>query len=173
MRAPLRSTTVTALLVTMIAFAAPAAAQAKAVTGGEITINQGAAGVTLGMPRSEVVGLLGRPFYENANGYMEYGRGASMFDIYRTSGSRRSGVRTIGIYGKGFKLSDGNAIYEPGGIGRLRKTYGKRLKRVRLDHGERLYRITGRYKGRAVSTEFPVDKFGADAQIGTIFMGFR
>jgi hypothetical protein len=96
-----------------------------------------------------------------------------MFDIYRSSGSRRSGVRMFGIYGTGFKLSDGNAIYEPGGITRLRKRYGKRLKRVRLEHGERLYRITGRYKGKAVVTEFPVDRFGAKAQIGTIFMGFR
>jgi hypothetical protein len=168
----LRSIAALALLVGLLGFGA-APSYATAVTEGEITIGQGAGGIKLGMTRAQVIGKLGKPFYENANGYMEYGTGEGQFDVYRESGSRRSRVRMLGIFGTGFRLSDGNAIFETGGIARLRKRYGKRLKRVHFENGERIYRINSRSAGRWASTDLTVDRWGSKARVGTIFMYLR
>jgi hypothetical protein len=43
--------------------------------------------------------------------------------------------------------------------------YGHRLKPTRIEDGERLYRITQRYLGRTVWTEFYVEHFGANARV--------
>jgi hypothetical protein len=55
---------------------------------------------------------------------------------------------------RAFRLSDGNRIFEPGGLERLRRRYGRGLKRVQLETGEFVYRITGRYRERRVMTDF-------------------
>jgi hypothetical protein len=170
-----RTGAVVALLLAALAAsgAFAAAPRTKGVTGGKIVVGRGAAGITLGMSRAQVIARLGRPFYENRHGYMQYGRGDAMFDVYRSSGSKDSRVLMFGIAGSGFRLSDGNRIFARGGIARLRRRYGKRLKAVRLEDGEPVYRIGGRLGGRKVFTELSVDRFGPRARVGNIFVGFK
>jgi hypothetical protein len=143
----------------------------KGVYGGVITVGRGAAGVRLGMTRSQIIAHLGRPFHENQNGYMQYARlppghvpanvQHGLFDLYL----RNARLRMI-IIGpnKGFRLADGNHIFAPGAVGRLMDHYGRRLKPMRYE-GEPLYRITGRYLGKTVWTDFWTEGFGRNTHI--------
>lgn len=138
---------------------APAQAQplTKGIYAGVISVGRGAAGVTLGMTRAQVVRRLGRPFNENGNGYMEYSNNYSrgLFEVYLRAGR----VRMIVVDGKprsGWRLDDGNRIFDRGGWARVRHRYGKRLKRTRIDHIEWTYRITSRLDGRTAWTDFSV-----------------
>jgi hypothetical protein len=139
--------------------AVPAQAQpvTKGVYTGVISVGRGAAGVTLGMTRAQVIRRLGRPFNENRNGYMEYSRNYSrgLFEVYLTAGK----VRMIVADGKphsGWRLDDGNHVFDRGGWARLRRGYGRRLKLTRLDHVDWAYRITSRLHGRTAWTDFSV-----------------
>src|SRR5262249_42093430 len=59
------------------------AGAAGAVTRGQIAAGRGVAGVTLGMTRTQVVHVLGRPAYQNSHGYMQFGTTTSpLFDVY-------------------------------------------------------------------------------------------
>ncbi len=58
-----------------------AAAAGAAVDRGTIVFGQGAAGVTLGMTRAQVVAKLGKPLYTTKFGYMQYGSKGGLFDL--------------------------------------------------------------------------------------------
>lgn len=146
------------------------APRTQGIYGGVITVGRGAAGATLGMTRAQVIARLGRPLKER--GYMAYenepqGRIGprtphGMFDLYLRNGR----VRMIVISPhSGWRLSNGIHIFAGGAIARLMRSYGSRLKPTRIEDGERLYRITGRYLGRAVWTEFYVARFGPRASV--------
>ncbi len=147
-------------------------ARAHAVTGGVIRPGHGAAGVTLGMTRADVVERLGRPSFENRLGFMQYGQGDAMFDVYRASGRSAARVRMLGILGPGFRLADGNRVFAPAGLRRLRHRFGARLIRFRDEDGAPGYRLPGRLRGRPVVTDFFVDRFGAHGRVLDIFIHY-
>lgn len=157
-----------ALLGCVTAFATPPVT--KGVYGGVIIVGRGAAGVTLGTTRAQVIARLGRPLkergpmsYENLPpGKISPKTPHGMFDLYLANGR----VRMIVISPhSGWHLSDGTHIFGSGVIARLMHRYGRRLKPTRIEDGERLYRITERYLGRTVWTEFYVEHFGANASV--------
>ena len=61
-----------ALLVAALAAVPAAPAGATVIDHGTITVNQGVNGATIGMTRSQVIDVLGKPEYKNANGLLEY-----------------------------------------------------------------------------------------------------
>jgi hypothetical protein len=142
----------------------------RGVYGGVITVGRGAAGIRLGMTRSEVIARLGRPF-SGKNGYMQYAYMPpgyvppnvehGLFDVYLRDGRVRMII--IGAH-KGFRLCDGNRVFERGAVARLMRRYGRRLKAMRYE-GEPLYRITGRYMGKTVWTDFWPERFGPNTKI--------
>ena len=78
------------------------------VRSGMITTNRGAARITLGMTRAQVVAALGRPVFQNQNGFMQYGpEGGPLFDVYLDSSPKR--VRLIGVSGRRFCFRGGRA----------------------------------------------------------------
>ena len=166
-------------LIALLALAAVAAGAvpahaARAVRGGVVTVGVGAAGVEVGMKRSEVVALLGTPFYENRNGYMQYmpdgARG--IFDVYRAGGGRTTRVRMVSIASSGsrFRLADGTAIFRPGALRAVKRAYGRRLRLVRTGDGELIYRITTRADGHRVDTDFSVTRPDLGARVVQIFV---
>ena len=140
--------------------AQPAAPLTRGVYGGVIKVGRGAAGVYLGMTRAQVVARLGRPFSENANGYMQYayeGHGFvpanvqhGLFDVYLRNGRVRMVI--IGTHA-GFRLGDGTPVFGTGAVAHLMRRYGRRLRALRED-GEPVYRLSERYLGRTVWTDF-------------------
>ena len=163
-----------AALVAAVAGGSAQAAQPRAVTGGTITVGVGAAGVEVGMPRAEVVALLGRPFYENRNGYMQYmpdgARG--IFDVYRAGGGRQTRVRMVSVASSGgrFTLADGTRIFEPGALRAVKRAYGRRLRLVRTGDGELIYRIVTRAGGRRVDTDFSVTRPNLGGRVVQLFV---
>lgn len=133
----------------------------KGVYGGVITVGRGAAGIRLGMTRAQVIARLGRPFNENSNGYMQYAYlppghvppnvQHGLFDVYLRHGRVRMII--IGAH-KGFRLGDGTRVFERGAVARLMRRFGHRLKAMRAEDGEPVYRIVGRYLGTTVWTDF-------------------
>ena len=65
----------------------------------------------------------------------------------------------------GWCLPDGNHVFTKGAVGRLMHRYGRRLRLTRIEDGELAYRITERYLGHTVWTEFYVARPGAKASI--------
>jgi hypothetical protein len=153
-----------ALVFTPTAAAAPLT---KGVYGGVIRVGRGAAGVTLGMTRAQVIARLGRPFKEIKNRYMAYENSPprnphGLFDLLL----EHSRVRMFVISpNSGWRLADGIHIFASGSIERLMHRFGHRLRPTRIEDGERLYRITERYLGRTVWTEFYVARFGSKASV--------
>ncbi len=160
-----------ALLSCITAFATPSVD--KGIYGGLVVVGRGAAGATLGMTRAQVIVRLGRPIEgRNSRGPMSYesfppGKVSpkaphGIFDLYLANGR----VRMIVISPhSGWHLSDGTPIFGSGAIARLMHRFGHRLKPTRIEDGERTYRITERYLGRTVWTEFYVEHFGANANV--------
>ncbi len=157
-----------AVVAAASALASPA--RSKGIYGGVVRVGRGAAGVTLGMTRAQVIARLGRPVSER--GYMAYesepqGKVNSttphgMFDLYLKSGR----VRMIAISPhSGWRLADGTRVFAHGAIAHLMGRYGRRLRATRVEDGERAYRITERYLGRTVWTEFYVERFGTSASV--------
>ena len=147
----------------VIALAAPAAAAAKppltkGVYSGVITVCRGAAGITLGMTRAQVIAHLGRPFAEHG-GEMDYFRSPpkypsrGLFIVYLAK-SRVHMIQTDGKPNSGWRLSDGNRVFASGGYARLMHRYGRRLRFMRTEDGEPFYRIIGRLNGLTVWTDF-------------------
>src|SRR5262245_37257725 len=126
--------------------AAPAAE--AIVTQGTIKPNRSAAGIRLGMSKSQVVTRLGMPVYQNMNGYMQYAPDNQpvIFDDYLDLATNPDRVRLLGVSGSGFCLAGGGpCLFEKGGVGKLKARYGNALKVVTLEDGEKVYRLTAKY----------------------------
>jgi hypothetical protein len=121
-----------------------------------------------------VISKLGRPIYENGNGYMQYARIPLIFDVYRDGGARSSHVRMLSVAGTGpgFRLSDGNRIFTKGGLRRLSSRYGSRLKFLDSGDSGPYYEIVSRLNHRKVLTDFFVDRHSLDAKVLQIFILF-
>lgn len=160
------------------ALAAPAAATAKPITSGVITVGQGAGGATLGMNRAQVIAKLGKPVDENPQGVMGYAKtevSGNIFDVYRENRSPSGRVRLfiISYPGKSsFTLQDGNHVFANGGIGRVMKRYGKRLTFHDSPDSGPYYELRTRLNGRKVFTDFQVDKKGKGAHVLDVNIGF-
>ena len=142
-------------------------AAAGAVEQGTIFVNKGAAGVTLGMTRAQVVAKLGKPLYENANGYLQYSN-KNLFDVYLNTATKR--VRLIGISGPNFCTSFGVCMFRKGGLAKLKARYGAALKRHVAEDGEVTYEMRGTLGGKAVFTSFSP---AAGGRIIQVFIGLR
>jgi SmpA/OmlA family protein len=167
---------VRALVVALVLLAAvPATAAARGCTGGTIYVNKGLDQLRVGNTRQQVVDVLGRPYYENRNGYMQYapGDGPTLCDVYRTSGSKRSTVREFSFSGRRFVVSGGIRIFDNGGLRKLKARY-PRMKLVSdPESGEQYYEILGRYHGRKVFTSISPVRPSLDSRAQQVFIGFR
>ena len=139
-----------------------------AVGSGTITVGKGAAGITLGMTKAQVVAKLGKPVYQNKNGYMQYATASSvLFDVYLNTATNR--VRLIGISGKRFCTAAGVCMFTNGALAKLKAQYGNALKHVTLEDGEKVWQVNGTFGGRKVFTAFTP---AAHGQIIMVFIGY-
>ena len=70
------------------------------------------------MTRAQVIAKLGKPFYKNANGYMQFGNEKKnvLFDVYLDTSTSPQRVRLLGISGRNFCLTGGGpCMLRPGG----------------------------------------------------------
>ncbi len=152
------------LLLTTSVAAAP---RVKGIYGGVIVVGRGVAGARLGMTRGEVIARLGPPVSEMPKLGMSYEalppkNPHGQFDI----ALQRGRVRMFIVSPRStWRLANGIRIFSSGAIARLMRRYGHRLKPTRIEDGERVYRITERYLGRTVWTEFYVERFGPKASV--------
>lgn len=159
-------------------FACSASARAAtAVNSGTIVVGRGAAGARLDMTRKQVIARLGTPESQNGNGVLSYQPDDAdrIFDVYRHLDPPKH-VRMFilaGFHGASWRLKDGNAIFAKRSIARLYRHYGKRVRRVTDETGNRLYVIKSRYHHRPVETQFLVDRFGRKrARVLDVFILF-
>jgi hypothetical protein len=165
-----------AALVALVLAAAVAVVPGTArgtVSKGTIRVGEGGAGVTLGMTRAQVVARLGKPRYQNRNGFLEYARFPNAFDVYLDIGTTPQRVRLIGISGERFCFSKRFCMYDKGAVGKLRARYGDALRVVTLEDGERIYRLSGTFRGCPTFTDFTPARFRASARILMVFIGFE
>ena len=144
-----------------------AASGGKGIYGGVIVAGRGVAGARLGMTRAQVVARLGTPVSEYPHRVLSYEalpprNPHGQFDIYLQGGRARMFIISPRST---WRLTNGIHIFAKGAIARLMHCYGHRLKPTRIEDGERLYRITERYLGRTVWTEFYVTRFGPTASV--------
>jgi hypothetical protein len=166
---------VRALVVALALLAvAPATAAARGCTGGTIYVNKGLDQLRLGNARQQVVDVLGKPYYENRNGFMQYaqGDGPTLCDVYRTSGSKRSTVRLFGFSGRGFVVSGGIRIFDQGGLRKLKARYPSMKLVSDPETGEQYFQIRGHYHGRKVFTSISPVKPSLDSRAIQVFIGF-
>ncbi len=147
-----------------------ASSTGAAVERGTIVTNRGAAGVVLGMTRAQVVAKLGKPLYENANGFMQYAK-QNLFDVYVDRTSKR--VRLIGVSGPRFCTVRGVCMLTRNGIARLRAQYGAALRRFTDETGEVGYELRGRFGGKPVFTTFFPDRPRPSGRVVQVFIGYR
>lgn len=152
----------------------PATAAARQLTGGVVTVGRGAAGVALGMSRAQVLSKVGRPAYEDPYGFMQYvpDPAATAFDVEREGGDPSSSVNLISVAGGGFRLSDGNRVFAPGGLGRLSRRYGRRLRLFSGTDVGPYYEIVSRLGSRRVLTDFLVDAPNLRAKVTDIYIQY-
>jgi hypothetical protein len=167
-----------ALLTSAAALLLAAPASSVAASGPVnhvIHLGQSAGGVSLFQTRSTVISELGKPYYENANGYMQYQPdiAKTLFDVYRFGGAKTSRVKLIGVSDTRFKLADGIAIFARGGLAKLKAKVGSRLKRVRdPEDGEVSFELRGTYKGHKTFTNFSgPQQISSSARVVMIFIG--
>jgi hypothetical protein len=163
-----------ATLGALAVLAGAGAAAARPITSGVITVGKGAGPITLGMSRAQVIAKLGKPLYENSNGYMQYAKIPVIFDVYRAGGSKSSHVRMVSVSDSGpaFTLSDGNRIFTAGGIRRLSARYGKQLKFHNSGDSGPYYEIVSKTGARKVLSDFFVDKHALSAKCLQVFILF-
>lgn len=152
------------LLATTPVAAAP---RSKGIYGGVIVVGRGVAGARLGMTRAQVIARLGEPVSELPNRDMSYEalppkNPHGLFDVVLRAGRARMFIVSPRST---WRLANGIHIFAKGAIARLMHRYGQRLKPTRIEDGERVYRITERYLGRTVWTEFYVEHFGPNASV--------
>ena len=153
-------------LCLLVLLALPAAAAAS-VEQGTISPNRGAAGITLGLTRAQVVAKLGKPLYENSYGYMQYSRN-NLFDLYRRGGV----VDLIGISGPKFCLKGGICVLKRV-VPKLKAKFGSRLAfEESTEDGTQAWIVHGRYLGRGVFTSFEVDGRSDHARLIMVWIGF-
>ncbi len=155
---------VASLLATTSVAAAP---HAKGIYGGVIVVGRGVAGATLGMTRAQLIARLGAPVSEIPKRDLSYEalppkNPHGQFDISLQGGRAR--MFTISPRST-WRLANGIYIFTSGAIARLMHYYGPRLKPTRIEDGEHLYRITERYLGLTVWSEFYVEHFGPKASV--------
>jgi hypothetical protein len=153
-------------LAALAASLALAPAAAGAVERGTIFVNRGAAGVTLGMTRAQVVARLGQPLYQNTHGYMQYSKN-NLFDVYLNTATKR--VRLIGVSGARFCTSGGVCMFRAGGLAKLKMQYGAALKKKVAPDGEVTYEVGGKLGGKRVFTSFSP---AAGGRLIQIFIGY-
>lgn len=163
-------------LAVVVAALTLAGVASSTTTGGTITPNVGAAGITLGMTRAQVIAKLGKPVYQNLNGYLQYGPKSlnSLFDVYLDTSVHPWRVRMLGISGRNFCLAGGGpCLRRAGGTGKLRARYGKALKTVMLEDGEKVVWLKGTLNGCKVYTDFGTAGLPASAPIVMVFVGYQ
>lgn len=109
---------------------------------------------------------LGKPLYQNANGYMEYSK-KNLFDVYLNIATKR--VRLIGISGPKFCTAWELCMFAKGGVAKLKAHYGAAVSLVTTETGEKLYIVVGKLGGRRVFTSFGL---AAQGKIIQIFIGY-
>jgi hypothetical protein len=167
-----------ALLIALLAMTCSAVlaqdALARWVRSGTIEVGRGAAGVRLGDERAEVVSRLGRPFYENQNGYMQYApdRANNIFDVYLDEPGPPGNVTQLIISGGRFRIGR-IEVFEPGAIPRMRRRFGDRFRR-RLSEGPRepIYRVRARHLDRPAWTDFLVTRHGRRGLVTNVIIYF-
>lgn len=133
---------------------------------GVVVPGQGAAGVTLGMTRAQVVRRLGTPLSQNRNGYLEYGK-ENLFDVYLDRAGR---VDLIGVIGERFCTKERICVGD-----RMREVlarYGGRVRR-HVAPDERSFVLLSRYRGVRTYTAFLVQggSLTPGAKIVQLFIG--
>jgi hypothetical protein len=136
------------------------------VGSGTITVNKGANGVTVGMTRAAVIAKLGKPIYQNKNGYLQYANDPNIFDVYLNPANR---VRLVSISGKHFCTTGGVCMFTNGALAKLKAQYGRRLKLVKTEDGSLIWQVRGTFQGKQVFTSFTPAPHG---QIIQVFVGF-
>jgi hypothetical protein len=151
------------------------AASARGPVNHIIDLGAGAGGISIFEKRADVVKTLGKPFYENANGYMQYEPDvtSTLFDVYRTSGAKSSRVRLIGVADPRFKLADGTKIFARGGLRKLKAKVGTRLHLVKEEDGEQTYQLNSVYHGHKTFTNFGTPLATRTSRVLQIFIGLR
>ena len=128
------------------------------VRAGDIEVGSGAAGITIGMPRRDVLAQLGKPFFTTRFGYMQYAPDATnIFDVYTDDTSPESPVRQIVISFGRFRV-DGIAVFDRGSLARLKRRFGRALRRTRIESGDIVYRVTTQTADGVRWTDFMVDR---------------
>jgi hypothetical protein len=139
---------------------------AAVVNKGTVVVNRGAVGVMLDMKRAQVVSLLGKPIYENQNGFMQYSND-NIFDVYLNTATKR--VRLIGVSGPNFCTAKGICMFKKTGRAKLKAQFGGGLTKYTDETGETVDRVKGSLGGKPVFTDFFFDK----GRIIQIFIGYR
>lgn len=141
---------------------------------GDIEPGRGAAGITLGMLRSDVLDRLGRPFFKTVPGYMQYTPATllNIFDVYTAGSSLDAPVKQIVVAFGSFRV-DGIAVFKPGALRALAERYGDRLRRTQVESGEFIYRlVTPTAGGGETWTDFFPDRqdTGLDARVLNVIL---
>jgi hypothetical protein len=135
------------------------------VTRGLVIPTMGAAGVTLGMSRAEVIRCLGSPLRSNNRyGFLSYG---SIFDINLDHGR----VAYMNISGEGFCLPHRICMWDSNNLRLLKKYYGSQLYVVRQETGEQALVMYGTFKGRR--TKATLFLHGANGSFNEIEIAWR
>ena len=154
--------------------AAPATAAARGPINSDLTVGRGAGGVQLGDSRAEVVDLLGKPYDENKNGYMQYlpDNADGIFDVYRFNGAKTSRVRAIGVSDRRFRFKGTDQRV----VGRevlpwLRQHYGRRVRyEPDEESGEPWYVVRTRFRGNRTFSSFSVNRKGRNPRVSMVFL---
>ena len=114
------------------------------------------------MTRAQVVARLGKPLFENENGFIEYARFPNLFDVYLDVSSTPKRVRLIGISGERFCFPK-RLLHVPEGRSRKLKERYRRLAEGRSAR-ERRAGLPGRRELPGMRTSSPTSRPAASAR---------